>query len=72
MKTYCVSCNKNTGNKDVRVIKTRNVRLQMKPRRTVCGNKKSRFISKKEGSGLSSSLGITTPLCKIPGLNILF
>ena len=35
-------------------------------------NKKSRFISKNEGSGLLSSLGIRTPLSKIPGLNILF
>ena len=38
----------------------------------VCGNKKSRFVSKNEGSGLLSSSGIKTPLSKIPGLNILF
>ena len=38
----------------------------------VCGNKKSRFISKSEGSGILSSLGIKTHLSKIPGLNILF
>ena len=37
-----------------------------------CNNKKSRFISKNEGSGLLSSLGIKTPLSKISGLNILF
>ena len=38
----------------------------------MCNNKKSRFISKNEESGLLSSLGIRTPLSKIPGLNILF
>ena len=44
----------------------------MKSTCNVCGNKKSRFVSKKEGSGLLSYLGIRTPLNKIPGLNILF
>ena len=72
MQTYCVSCKKNTENKDAKVFKTKDGRLQMKPLCSVCGNKKSRFISKNEGSGLLSSLGIRTPLSKIPGLNILF
>ena len=63
--TYCVSCRKNTGNNN-------NGRLMMKSNYNVCGNEKSRFISKSEGSGLLSSLGIRTPLSKIPGLNILF
>ena len=39
---------------------------------SVCENKKSRFISKNKGPGILSSLGIRTPLSKIPGLNILF
>ena len=72
MQIYCVDCKKNTGNKDAKVIKTKNGRLQMKSHCSVCGNKKSRFISKKEGSGLLSSLGIRTPLSKIPGLSKLF
>ena len=72
MQTYCVSCKKNTENKDAKVFKTKDGRLQMKSLCSVCGNKKSRFISKNEGSGLLSSLGIRTPLSKIPGLNILF
>ena len=61
MQTYCVSCKRNTGNKDVKVIKTKTGRLQMKSIRSVCGNKKSRFISKKQGFGILSSLGIRTP-----------
>ena len=72
MQNYCVSCKKNTGNKDAKVIKTKNGRLMMKSICFVCENKKSRFFSKKEGSGILSSLGIRTPLSKIPGLNILF
>ena len=54
------------------MIKTKNGRLMMKSHCSACGNKKSRFISKNEGSGILSSLEIRTPLSNIPGLNILF
>ena len=30
MQTYCVSCRKNTENKDTKVIKAKNSRLQMR------------------------------------------
>ena len=33
---------------------------------SVCGNEKSRFISRNKGSGILSSLGIRTPLSKVP------
>ena len=39
---------------------------------SICGNKKIRFVKKQEAKGILSSLGIKTPLSKIPGLNILF
>ena len=32
----------------------------------VCGSKKSKFIKEQEASALSSSLGIKTPLSRIP------
>ena len=32
----------------------------------VCDNKKSKFIKEQQASGLSCSLGIKTPLNKIP------
>ena len=71
--TYCVRCRKNTGNNNARVIKTKNGRLQMKPTCSVCGHKKSNFASKNEGSGILSSLGLRTPLRKIPLLDdVLF
>ena len=72
MKTYCLVCRKNTENKDAKIIKTKNGRLQMRSQCSICGNKKSRFVKKQEGKGILSSLGIKTPLSKIPGLNILF
>ena len=44
----------------------------MKSQCSICGNKKSRFVKEEETKGILSSLGIRTPLSKIPGLNILF
>ena len=52
------------------MIKTKNGRPQLIC--SICGNKKSRFLKKPEAKGILSSLGIKTPLSKIPGLNILF
>ena len=72
MKTYCIVCKKETENENPKVFKTKNERLILKSICSVCNNKKSRFISKNEGSGLLSSLGIRTSLSKIPELNIIF
>ena len=65
-------CKKDTENKNPKVFKTKNEIVILKSICSVCNNKKSGFISKNEGSGLLSSLGIKTPLSKIPELNILF
>ena len=46
MKTYCLVCRKNIENKDAKIIKTKNGRLQMRSQCSICGNKKSRFVKK--------------------------
>ena len=66
MKTYCTVCKKDTENKNPKVFETKSGRLISKSTCSECNNKKSRFISKNEGSGLLSSLRIKTPLTKIP------
>ena len=71
MKTYCLVCIKNTENKDTKIIKTKSGRLQMRSQCSICGNKKSRFLKQEEAKEILSSLGIKTPLSKMPGLNIL-
>ena len=39
----------------------------------ICGSKKSRFMKEQEAKGILSSLGLKTPLSKIPLLgDILF
>ena len=72
MKTYWLVCRKNTENKDAKIIKIKNGRLQMRSQCSICENKKSRFVKKQEEKGILSSLGIKTSSSKIPGLNILF
>ena len=72
MQTYSVSCRKNTENKNAKVIRTKNGRLQMKSQCSICGNKKSKFVKEQEAKGILSSLGIRTPLSKTPWLDILF
>ena len=72
MKTYCLKCKKDTDNIDPKMFKTKNNRLLMQSKCSVCNNKKSRFIKEQDAKGLLSNLGIKTPLSKIPLLNILF
>ena len=55
------------------MIKTKNNRLMLTSKCSICGNKKSRFMKEQEAKGVLSNLGIKTPLSKIPLLgNILF
>ena len=72
MKTYCMKCKKNTENIDPKMVRTKNNRLIVQSKCSVCGIKKSRFVKKQEAKGLLSNLGIKTPLSKIPLLNVLF
>ena len=59
MNTYCLSCKKDTGNINSKVIKIKNNRKMMLLRCSICSNKKSTFLSK--GSDLFDSLGLNTP-----------
>ena len=72
MKTYCVKCRKDTENIDPKMVRTKNNRLIMQSKCSVCGTKKSRFMKEQEAKDLLSNLGIKTLLSKVPLLNILF
>ena len=72
MKTYCLKCKKDTDNIDPKMFRTKNNRLLMQSKCSVCKNKRSRFVKEQEAKGLLSELGIKTPLSKIPLLNVLF
>ena len=73
MLTYCLKCKKDTKNVNSKVFKTENCKTMLSSKCDLCGSKKSRFTKEEEAKGLLSSLGLKTPLNKIPLLgDILF
>ena len=44
METYCVSCNKNTANKNSSVSRNKQNRLMLLLNCVACGKKESKFI----------------------------
>ena len=54
------------------MVKTKNNRLLMQSKCSICKTRKSRFVKEQEAKGLLSNLGIKTTLSKIPLLNVLF
>ena len=72
MKTYCMKCRKDTGNIDSKMFRTKNNKLIMQSKCSVCRIKKSRFVKEHEAKSLLSNLGIKTSLSKVPLLNVLF
>ena len=54
------------------MFKTKNNRLIMQSKCSVCRIKKSTFVKEQEAKGLLSNLGIKIFLSKIPLLNVLF
>ena len=71
MKTYCIKRKKDTENINPKIVKTRNNRLVMQSKCSVCGIEKSRFVKEQEAKGLLKNLRIKTLLSKIPLLNVL-
>ena len=72
MLSYCLKCRKNTESKNAKVVRTKTGRIMLLSKCEVCDSKKLKFIKEREASGLLlSSLGIKTPLNKIPLLDPL-
>ena len=73
MLSYCLKCRKNTESINPKVSKTTNGKTMILSKYAICGSKKSKFIKEQQAKGLLSSLGLRTPLNKIPVLgDILF
>ena len=66
MLSYCLKCWKNTESKNLKVVRTKNGRIMLLSKCEMCNSKQSKFIKQQEASGLSGSLGIKTPLNRIP------
>ena len=73
MGSYCLKCKKRTKSIDPQVSSTSNGKFMILSKCAICGSRKSKFIKKQEANGTLSSLGIKTPLSKIPILgDVLF
>ena len=67
MILHCLKCRKNTESKSPKVARAENRRIMLLSKCEVSERYKiSKFIKKQEASGLLSSLGIKTPVSKIP------
>ena len=65
MLLYYLNCRKNTESKNPKVAKTKNQRIMILSKCTLCAVEKPRFIKEQEASGLLRSLGIKTALRKM-------
>ena len=72
MNTYCIKCRKDTENIDPKIVRTKNNRLVMQSKCSICRIKISRFVKEQEAKDLLSNLGIKTRLSEIPLLNFCF
>ena len=54
------------------MIETKNGRVMLSSKCAACGSKKSKFMKEQESEGLLSSVGVRTPLIKVPLLNVFF
>ena len=66
MFSYYLQCRKNTERKNLKIVRAKNGRAMLLLKCAVCNSNKSKIIKEQEASGLLSSLGIKTPLIKIP------
>ena len=73
MESYCLKCKKHRKKINPQVSSTSNGKLMMLSKCAIYGSRKSKFINKQDAKGILSSLGIKTPLIKIPLLgDVLF
>ena len=66
MSSYCLKYKKNTESINPRPSKTSDNKTMVWWKCPMYGSKKSIFIKKQEASRILSSLGLKTPLSKIP------
>ena len=67
MLSYCLKCRKNTESKSPKIVKTKNRRIMLLSKCTMCDSKKSKFIKEWEAKGLLSKLTVI----KVPILSDL-
>ena len=73
MLIFCLKCKKDAESANSKMLKTKNGRPTLLLKCAVCGCKKTKFLKEQEANVSLSSLGLKTPLNRIPLLgDILF
>ena len=65
MLSFCLKCKKNTENKNPKFATTKNRRIILLSKFSVCNSKKWKYIKEQKARELLSSLEIRTPLSHI-------
>ena len=52
MLSYFLKCRKNTKSKNPKVVRTKNGRIMLLSKCSMCNSKKSKFLKEQEASGL--------------------
>ena len=68
MISYCLKCRKNTESKNPKVVRTKDGRIILLSKYSVCNIKNWKFLKEQEARGLLSNLGIRVPLNRISSL----
>ena len=68
MISYCLKCRKNTESKNPKVVRTKDGRIIVLSKYSVCNIKNWKFLKEQEARGLLSNLGIRVPLNRISSL----
>ena len=71
MLSYCMKCRKNTESKNPKAVRTKNGRIMLLSKCSVCNSKRNEISLKKEAKRLLSYLGLRAPLSQIPLLGPL-
>ena len=71
MLSYCLKCRKNTESKNPKAVRTKNGRIMLLSKCSVCNSKRNEISLKKEPKRLLSYLGLRAPLSQIPLLGPL-
>ena len=71
MLSYCLKCRKNRESKNPKGVRTKKRGIIFLSKYEVSDSKKSKFIKEQKASRLLNSLGIKTPLSKIPLVGLL-
>ena len=72
MLSYCLKCKKGRKSVESKILKTKNGRTIISLKCVAGDNKKSRFVKEQDAKDLLSSLGLKTPLSKVPLLGDTF